>query len=313
MADQENYVEKLEIYYTLLPGGKDKNREPRQHEEKLLLDRNTHMIINTTTISSCYQITNSCYIVDGVAKLLDQFAERLIQTHRDDEPIAPDEFDIPQYEMILYRKDGTEQRISGIFDSLGLPTGWNSFIEAVLRYFTAFQRSDILSLESAEERYHRAEDLIVCEVYVRQSTQLLTYLAHESFYDSYDTVIVPVGPNNEEKLAIIDSVQYCKKSELRLPFEKLKYIIRKVCNEEEKMDEVIVCHVHMKDSKQTYTYLADEDIYDSGDTVIVPVGSENEEKLAIIDSVQYYHMGEIMFPFRELKYIIRKVANKEDE
>lgn len=313
MADQESYVEKLEIYYTLLPGGKDKNVKPRQHEEKLVLDRNAHIIINTTTISPRYQITNSCYIVDGVARLLDQFAERLIQTHRGDEPIAPDEFDIPQYEMILYRKDGTEQRISGIFDSLGLPTAWNSFIKAVLRYFSAFQHGDILSLESAEERYHRAEDLIVCQVYVEHSTQLLTYLAHESFYNSYDTVIVPVGPNNEEKLAIIDLVQYCKKSELKLPFEKLKYIIRKVCSEEEEMDEVIVCHVHMKDSKQTYTYLADDDIYAPDDKVIVPVGSENEEKLAVVDSVQYYQMGEIMFPFRELKYIIRKVANKEDE
>ena len=311
MVDQENYVEKLEIYYALLPEGNYMNGEPRRHEEKLVLDRNAHMIINTTTISPRYQITNSCYIVDGVARHLDQFAERLIQTHHDDEPIAPVAYEIPHYEMILYRKDGTKQKISGIFDSLGLPMAWHSFIEAVNRYFNAFQHGDILSSECAEERYRRVEDLIICHVYVEHSPQLLTYLSHESFYDSYDTVIVPVGPNNEEKLAIIDSVQYCKKSELKFPLEKLKYIIRWVCSEEEEMETVTVCQVRMKDSKHTYTYLADDDIYAPGDTVIVPGEADNEEKLAIIDSVQYYRMGEIMFPFRELEYIIRKVCSKE--
>ena len=233
MTNQENCVEKLEIKYTLLSMSKDKACNPQKHEEKLLLDRNTHMITDTTTISPRYQITKSCYIEGGVARLLDQFAERLIQTYCNDEPLAPTEFDIPRYEMILYRKNGTEQRISGVFDSLGLPTIWRSFIDAVQRYFHAFHHGDILYARNAEERYRRAEDLIVCQVYLEQSTRLYTYLAHENLYDSFDTVIVPIGPNNEEKQAVIDSVQYCKKSELKIPFENLKYIIRKVRSEED--------------------------------------------------------------------------------
>lgn len=84
--------------------------------------------------------------------------------------------------------------------------------------------------------YRREGDLIVCQVSFDFTMRTYTYLAHDDVYEEYDAVIVPVGSDNEEKRAYIDSVRYCKKDEINFPFDKLKYIIRKIDEDDDKYD-----------------------------------------------------------------------------
>ncbi len=73
-----------------------------------------------------------------------------------------------------------------------------------------------------------------------------------------------------------------------------------------KNGELIFCYVRFSPDSKEYCYLAEEDIYKAGDTVIVPVGENNHESTAEITSVLYCTEQEAPFPVRNLKYVIGK-------
>lgn len=78
--------------------------------------------------------------------------------------------------------------------------------------------------------------------------------------------------------------------------------------------EYIYCHVKfIGGSRKHYAYLADDDVYQPGDLVIVPAGRENKEKIVRICGIQYADKENAPYPFRLLKTIIRKCTPKDAE
>ena len=58
-----------------------------------------------------------------------------------------------------------------------------------------------------------------------------------------------------------------------------------------------------------YCYLADEDIYDEGDLVLVPVGGEGKTKAVEVTRVEYHSAEKAPYPLDKIK----KVIGKTDE
>lgn len=63
---------------------------------------------------------------------------------------------------------------------------------------------------------------------------------------------------------------------------------------------------------KTYCYLTDDDTLDPGDYVVVPVGQDNHESIAKIESIEYHPAEEAPFPIEKVRKIIRKTDKTED-
>ena len=78
-------------------------------------------------------------------------------------------------------------------------------------------------------------------------------------------------------------------------------------------NELIFCSVTFGEYGNQYWYLADEDIFELGDFVIVPVGEDRHEEIARIESIEYHVKEEAPYPFDKIKHILRKFDRKTDE
>lgn len=78
-------------------------------------------------------------------------------------------------------------------------------------------------------------------------------------------------------------------------------------------NELIFCSVTFGEYGNQYWYLADEDIFEPGDFVIVPVGEDRHEEIARIESIEYHVKEEAPYPFDKIKHILRKFDRKTDE
>lgn len=68
----------------------------------------------------------------------------------------------------------------------------------------------------------------------------------------------------------------------------------------------IYCSVVFGGYGRKYSYIADEDIYEVGDKVIVPVGEDGQETIAEVVSIDYYQEEDAPYPPDKAKHIIGK-------
>jgi len=76
---------------------------------------------------------------------------------------------------------------------------------------------------------------------------------------------------------------------------------------------LIFCSVEFEEGGRTYYYLADEDIYEVGDRVLVPVRNEGHKEIVEIVEKEYFDEGCAPFPLDRMKHIIRKVEDGEGD
>ncbi len=77
--------------------------------------------------------------------------------------------------------------------------------------------------------------------------------------------------------------------------------------------DYIFCDVEFEPGGKTYCYLADDDSFKVGDTVLVPAGSDNHEALVRIVDKNYYSTENAPFPVEKAKYIIKRIDEDEIE
>ena len=227
MADQDRCIKKLEVRYLLDTDVKAPDGTPHIHEEKLILDRDSNTITFTQIVSTRHHITKTCYVEDGIADLLDEFEPEQFSEIHDTKPLVQCESSVPHYEISLHLENGTILKTAGVFDQMGLPWVWSEFLDAIYSLTRPLHHDEMFNPDIYSQRFHREQDMIVCNVQFHLFGQTYTYLAHEDIYKAGDKVIVPAGPKYGEKIAYIDSILYCTRDELDYPLEELKYIIRK--------------------------------------------------------------------------------------
>ena len=75
--------------------------------------------------------------------------------------------------------------------------------------------------------------------------------------------------------------------------------------------DYIFCDVEFEPGGKTYCYLADDDSYEVGDTVLVPAGHDNHETLVRIVGKNYYSSENAPFPVDKAKHIIKRIDEDE--
>ena len=75
--------------------------------------------------------------------------------------------------------------------------------------------------------------------------------------------------------------------------------------------DYIFCDVEFDPGGKTYCYLADDDSYEVGDTVLVPAGHDNHEALVRIVDKNYYSKENAPFPVDKAKWIIKRIDEDE--
>lgn len=76
-----------------------------------------------------------------------------------------------------------------------------------------------------------------------------------------------------------------------------------------KQTDFIFCNVQFDEYGKTYCYLTDDDTLNVGDRVVVPVGQENHESFAQIESIEYHSAEEAPFPLEKTKKVIRRAED----
>ena len=87
----------------------------------------------------------------------------------------------------------------------------------------------------------------------------------------------------------------------------------------EKSQQLIYCSVSFREFGQTYYYRTEDDELAVGDNVLVPAGVKNEEKIGVIEIIEYFDPERVPFPLEKTKLIISSnlakatKAEKNDE
>jgi ADP-ribosylglycohydrolase len=75
--------------------------------------------------------------------------------------------------------------------------------------------------------------------------------------------------------------------------------------------DFIYCRVSFSDYGKTYYYQTKDEEIKVGDFVYVPVGPDNSERVAVVQTVEYYAPTALPFPLAETKHITGRIKNKE--
>lgn len=111
-------------------------------------------------------------------------------------------------------------------------------------------------------------------------------------------------PNDWAKFAeeLFDFINFYANSEIFAPsvYDKPK----------RRSNSLIFCSVEFEENGKTYYYLADEDVYEAGDLVVVPTHDNRQKTVARLVRVEYFAKDMAPFPLEKMKHIIGK---SEDE
>lgn len=75
---------------------------------------------------------------------------------------------------------------------------------------------------------------------------------------------------------------------------------------------LIYCSCSFEESSKTYYYRTSDKSIEEGDYVVVPVGSNNNEKTVYVEKVEYFKPDEVPLPIEKTKEILRRAEDDED-
>ena len=96
---------------------------------------------------------------------------------------------------------------------MGLPDDWDEFAEDLFNFLSFYGFADILDSKFYGKRMRCEDDVIHLKVRFDSSERLYSYRTDNDRLDVGDDVIVPVGADNEPKIATVVEKVYYKKDE----------------------------------------------------------------------------------------------------
>lgn len=235
--DKEDSVDRITVdYHRVTKAKPDEPPEDGDYEyvtwdytEKLVIDRATETLEHIQILGSGCKISHKYEVEGGIAELLDEFDADYLFDRFASEPegICDDPLEKKDYQITIDFKRSGQRSFSGVFDMYGLPLDYPDFAETVLEFIPFYGIGEILDPSIYEKARHRAGDYMFCGVTFQDSTRHYHYISDDSRIKEDDLVIVPVGKNNRESIARVETIEYCSAEEAPFPFEKTKHIIRK--------------------------------------------------------------------------------------
>ena len=210
------------------PDGIRDNHITLDYHESLVLDRETETMEHISELGSRRKITKTYHLEGKIISLLDSFDLYFFADLPDKIPDAiEDPLNSRNYEISIFTKLGESRVITGDFDSNGLPLNWAEFIEYIYDFMHFYEPGELFDPEIYKKPRRRKSDLIFCSVEFEDYGRTYCYLADSDDYSVGDKVVVPAGPDNEESVVTIKSIEYRQSEDAPYPVEKTKHILRK--------------------------------------------------------------------------------------
>jgi len=132
------------------------------------------------------------------------------------------------YELDAEYENGNTVSHHGLFNRTHIPEKtFKAFIDTIHVVTNVYGFGEILNLDGFMSAIKSGE-VKYCGVEFSDGGSIYHYRTTDLRINVGDIVIVPVGKDNEEKEAIIKTVDYCRWDDTPYPLEKTKQIIRKI-------------------------------------------------------------------------------------
>lgn len=183
--------------------------------EQLIIDRDSETITLIRQVADGVKITSKYEIQDGVCDFLDGFDEDELFAHTEGNPpnVIMDDRDTSEYQITVTYQNKEPLELQGTFDKMGLPDDWDEFAEDLFNFLSFYGFADILDSKFYGHRMRCEDDVIHLKVRFDSSKQLYSYRTDNDRLDVGDEVVVPVGKDNEPKIATVVEKLYYKKDE----------------------------------------------------------------------------------------------------
>ena len=198
------------------------------YNESLIIDRKTETMEHISKLSDECQITKTYHIEGGIASLLDGIYDYTFTNFpKRPQDTIDDPLDCKYYMITIFSRLGKKRVISGTYEKYGLPTDWAHFIEYVYKFMMFYEPGELFDEQIYKKVNRRKSDLIFCNVEFEEYGRTYCYLADSDDYAVGDRVVVPAGPDNQETIVVIKSIEYRQPENAPYPVEKTKHILRK--------------------------------------------------------------------------------------
>lgn len=224
-------IDRIEAKYNRNTKIRMKDREDFviwNYHEKLAVDRESETIEYFRQIAEGCDVCHKYHVSGGVSQLLDNLnADIFSKKEGNPTDVYVDPLESRDYQIGIRTRRGKWRKITGTFDKKDLPINWSEFIESLLEFVSFYGMGEMLDERKYGKIRRRRNELIFCSVTFGEYGNQYWYLADEDIFEPGDFVIVPVGKDNHENIARIESIEYHVKEEAPYPFDKIKHVLRK--------------------------------------------------------------------------------------
>lgn len=206
------------------------NEVIRDYSEQLIIDRAANTLELTQNIGSGCTVSRKYTLEKKVAGFLDELDADDLFDETPDVTDAPDE--TIKYRISVDFQKQPQLVLTGSYEKQGLPENWSDFIEKILSFIHNYSRSEIFDPAIYNKIKRRPSEYIYCSVSFNNDGSVYYYQTEDESIEVGDRVIVPVGPDNAERIAIVKRIDYFEADKVPLSLEKTKQIIRKWTEED---------------------------------------------------------------------------------
>lgn len=212
------------------------------YSEHLTIDRKSETLEHIQNIGSGCQISRKYLVEDGISSLLDALDNEAFFAHTEGNPpdVVRNPLETKDYRITIDYLYGGQKVLTGTFDKNGLPDDFPDFAETVFYFMRFYGMGEILNPSVYDKALRKQTDFIFCNVQFEEYRKTYCYLTDDDTLEVGDHVIVPVGQNNHEAFAQIESIEYHPAEEAPFPIKKIKRIIGRAEEKEDGGDESIV-------------------------------------------------------------------------
>lgn len=209
----------------------DKNfdRAIWDYKESIIINREENTIEHNKIIGEECKVYQKFEVEGLIDSIFDNFKEEdlftKIKGNLEDAIGIPDE--IRKYKITIDYEKKPQRIIERDFDKRGLPEDFPDFAEILLESLNFYNFEEILNPKFYEKVRRLRDQYIYCSLDFGSGKKTYYYRAEDDEIEEGDLVLVPVGHDNHEAVALVDKVEYFYKEDVPFPLEKTKFIIEK--------------------------------------------------------------------------------------
>lgn len=239
---RKDRIENIKINYHRLTKIRPGERPKGATWEYLTWDYNEHIYIDraTETIEHFQKIADECditrvyHVGDGVASFLDDYdAETFLsEIVGNPDDVLDNPMEEKTYQVEIGFKYSEPRMIIGTYDKKSLPNDWPDFMNDLWEFMSFYGLGEILNPSVYGKVKRRRDDIAFCSVEFEEDGKSYYYIADEDDLEIDDYVVVPAGKDNHIAIAKVTKIEYFDSTEVPLPLEKTKHIIRKCTDDD---------------------------------------------------------------------------------